>query len=407
MNYLEILRMSLTALRENTMRTMLTMLAIVVGVFAIIASVTAVNVLDTYFNNTLSVMGGAVLTVSKFPNVRVGNSDEYRNRKNITFDDYERLKSMVRFSRSVSPYETFNWTEVLHEDKKTEPNIKIRGSNEFFLANNSYELDLGRNFQPDDITYARKVALIGEDVRKILFKNTVALGKDITIDGQTFTIIGVMKPKGNTLGQTNDDVVIIPYTTGLQIYGDTDRDISIQVAAPTMTLVPETIDELIGLMRTIRKVPPDKKNDFEINSNNSLKGVFESFTGYLYIFGFVVGGIALLGAGIGVMNIMLVSVTERTKEIGIRKAIGATKSAITRQFLTEAVFICQLGGVVGLILGVIVGNLLAVYMESEIVFPWGAAVGGVIGLTLVGLLFGVFPAIKAAKLDPIESLRYE
>lgn len=407
MNYLEILRMSLTALRENAMRTMLTMLAIVVGVFAIIASVTAVNVLDTYFNNTLSVMGGSVLSVSKFPNVRVGNSDEYRNRKNITFDDYERLKSMVRFSRSVSPYETFNLTEVLYEDKKTEPNIKIRGSNEFFLANNSYELDLGRNFQPDDITYARKVALIGEDVRKILFKNTVALGKGITIDGQTFTIIGVMKPKGNTLGQTNDDVVIIPYTTGLQIYGDTDRDISIQVAAPTMTLVPETIDELIGLMRTIRKVPPDKKNDFEINSNNSLKGVFESFTGYLYIFGFVVGGIALLGAGIGVMNIMLVSVTERTKEIGIRKAIGATKSAITRQFLTEAVFICQLGGVVGLILGVIVGNLLAVYMESEIVFPWGAAVGGVIGLTLVGLLFGVYPAIKAAKLDPVESLRYE
>jgi putative ABC transport system permease protein len=407
MNYLEILRMSLTALRENTMRTMLTMLAIVVGVFAIIASVTAVNVLDTYFNNTLSVMGGSVLSVSKYPGVRVGNSDEYRNRKNITFEEFERLKGMVRFARSVSPYETFNWSEVLHEDKKTEPNIKIRGSNEFFLANNSFELDLGRNFQPDDITYARKVALIGEDVRKVLFKNSVALGKGITIDGQTYTIIGVMKPKGTTLGQNNDDVVIIPYTTGLQIYGGTDRDILIQVAAPTMTLVPETTDELIGLMRTIRKVPPDKKNDFEINSNNSLKGVFESFTGYLYIFGFVVGGIALLGAGIGVMNIMLVSVTERTKEIGIRKAIGATKSAITRQFLTEAVFICQLGGVVGLFLGVIVGNLLAVYMESEIVFPWGAAVGGVIGLTVVGLLFGVFPAIKAAKLDPIESLRYE
>lgn len=407
MNYLEIIQMSFSALRENKLRTLLTMLAIVVGVFAIIASVTAVGVLDTYFNKTLSVMGGSVLSVSKYPNIRIGNSDEYRNRKNITFNDYERLKDLARLSRTISPWETFNWTEVLHGEEKTEPNIKIRGSNEYFLNNNSFEIEFGRNFQPDDITYIRKVAIIGEDVRKNIFKNVVAVGKSITVDGQSYNVIGTLKAKGNTLGQTNDDIVIIPYTTGLQVYGDGDRDILIQVSAPSMLLIPETMDELIGLMRTIRKVPPDKANDFEINSNNSLKGVFESFTGYLYIFGFVVGGIALLGAGIGVMNIMLVSVTERTKEIGIRKAIGATKKAITRQFLTEAVFICQLGGLIGLIIGVAVGNILAVVMESEIVFPWGAAIGGIIGLTFVGLIFGVFPAMKAAKLDPIESLRYE
>jgi putative ABC transport system permease protein len=407
MNYYEILQMSFSALRENKLRTSLTMLAIVVGVFAIIASVTAVNVLDTYFNNTLNVMGGSVLTVSKYPNIRVGNSDEFRNRKNITFDDFENLTERARLARTISPWETFSWTEVLFEDQKTEPNMKIRGSNEYFLNNNSFEIDLGRNFLPDDIQYARKVAIIGEDVRKVLFKNITAVGKYIQVDGQTYSIIATLKPKGTTLGQTNDDLVIIPYSTGLQVYGDGDRDILIQVSAPTMTLIPETMDELIGLMRTIRKVPPDKKNDFEINSNNSLKGVFENFTSYLYIFGFVVGGIALLGAGIGVMNIMLVSVTERTKEIGIRKAIGATKSAITRQFLTEAVFICQLGGIVGLIIGVLVGNILAVVMESQIVFPWGAAIGGILGLTLVGLIFGVFPAIKASRLDPIESLRYE
>lgn len=407
MNYLEILRLSLTALKENKLRTALTMLAIVVGVFAIIASVTAVNVLDTYFNNTLNVMGGSVLSISKYPGIRVGNGDEYRNRKNITFNDFERLREMAQLARTISPFETFNFTEVMYADKKTDPNIRIRGSNEFYLSNNAFEIDLGRNFQPDDISYVRKVALIGDDIRKELYKNEVAVGKPIEIDGQTYTIIGTLKPKGTTLGNTNDNIVLIPYTTGLQVYGDGDRDILIQVSAPSMTLVPETMDELIGIMRTIRKVPPDKKNDFEINSNNSLKGAFESFTGYLYIFGFFVGGIALLGAGIGVMNIMLVSVTERTKEIGIRKAIGATKSAITRQFLTEAVFICQIGGIIGLIIGVIVGNLLAVYMESQIVFPWIAAIGGVIGLTLVGLLFGVFPAMKAAKLDPIESLRFE
>jgi len=407
MNYFEIFMMSFSALRENKLRTLLTMLAIVVGVFAIIASVTAVNVLDTYFNNTLNVMGGSVLTVAKYPNVRVGNSDEYRNRKNITFDDYENLTERARLARTISPWETFNYTEVLFEDKKTEPNMRVRGSNEYFLNNNSFEIEDGRNFLPDDIQYARKVAIIGEDVRKVLFKNVNSVGKYIQIDGQTYSVIATLKAKGTTLGQTNDNIIVIPYTTGIQVYGGGDRDILIQVSAPTMTLIPETMDELIGLMRTIRKVPPDKKNDFEINSNNSLKGVFENFTNYLYIFGFVVGGIALLGAGIGVMNIMLVSVTERTKEIGIRKAIGATKSAITRQFLTEAVFICQIGGFIGLIVGVLVGNILAIVMESQVVFPWGAAVGGIVGLTFVGLLFGVFPAIKAARLDPIESLRYE
>ncbi|TNE72518.1 FtsX-like permease family protein [bacterium] len=407
MNYLEILKMSLSALKENKLRTILTMLAIIVGVFAIIASVTAVNVLDTYFNNTLSVMGGSVLSVAKYPNIRVGNGEEYRNRKNITFDDFERLQSMTRLARTISPWETFNWAEVVYSDKKTEPNIKIRGTNEFFLSNNSFEIELGRNFQQDDISYSRKVAIIGDDVRKELFKNEVAVGKGITVDGQSYTVIATLKAKGTVLGNKQDDIVVIPYTTGLQVYGGGDRDIIIQVSAPNMTLIPETMDELIGIMRTIRKVAPDKPNDFEINSNNSLKGTFESFTGYLYLFGFFVGGISLLGAGIGVMNIMLVSVTERTKEIGIRKAIGATRSAITKQFLTEAVFICQLGGIGGFLLGVIVGNLAALAIESEMVFPWFAAIGGIMGLTVIGLLFGVFPAMKAAKLDPIESLRYE
>jgi len=174
-----------------------------------------------------------------------------------------------------------------------------------------------------------------------------------------------------------------------------------------MTLVPATIDELIGLMRTIRKVPPGKDNDFNVETNNSLKDAFRTFTGYLYLFGFVVGGIALLGAGIGVMNIMLVSVTERTREIGIRKALGATRKAIIYQFLIEAVFICQLGGILGFLIGVLGGNILAVVMDSQLVFPWLAAIGGIAGLSLIGLTFGVFPATKAARLDPVESLRYE
>lgn len=405
--YFEIFKMSLTALRENLLRTMLTMLAIVVGVFAIIGSVTAVLVLDTYFNNTLNVMGGNVINVSKYPGIRVGGGSEYRNRENITFRQFEELEDRVVLGRYLSPDEYFASAKVVYEEEDTDPNVAVRGSNDHYLTNNSFNIAEGRNFNRDDIDKARQVVIIGETVRKELFPNVSPLNKVVRIDGRKYKVIGYPEKKSNTLGSDNNNFVLIPYTTALATYGGFDRNIDIQVSAPNMQTVMATMDELIGLMRTIRKVPPDRKNDFEIETNNSLKGAFQSFTGYLYIFGFVIGGISLLGAGIGVMNIMLVSVTERTREIGVRKAIGATRRMITQQFLAEAIVICQLGGLIGLLFGVIGGNILALVMESEVVFPWFAAVGGVIGLTFVGLLFGVFPAIKAAKLDPIESLRYE
>jgi putative ABC transport system permease protein len=283
----------------------------------------------------------------------------------------------------------------------------VRGSNSNFLENNAYDLEDGRNFTGDDVQYGRSFAIIGKDVQDALFKNEYPLGKTIRFDGRQYQVIGILEAKGQVFGQSFDNFVLIPYTTALNVYGGRDRNISVQVRAPGISFIDRTVEELTGIMRVIRKVAPGDVNDFEIETNESLSGTFDAFTSALYMGGFAIGFITLLGAGIGVMNIMLVSVSERTREIGIRKAVGATRKAIVSQFLMEAIFICQIGGVIGMIFGIGVGNLMAVWIETEPVIPLWSVAGGFFGMLIVGLVFGVYPAFKAAKLDPIESLRYE
>jgi len=407
MNIIEVFRQAIDSIRANLLRSSLTLLAIAVGVFAVISANTAVLVLDTYFKDTLSLMGGDVITVQKFPAISMGDDwQTYRNRKDITFRQMEELNERSRLARQVGPNTRFSTTTVSFEDKETEPNVAIEGGNEYYLPNNAYYIKEGRNFLAEDINFARQVAIIGPDISGVIFKNVNPVGKTIRVDGRPYIVIGVTEERGSVFGQTLDRFVVIPYTTLSSVYGQ-DRNIAVQVKAASIELVQQTIDELTGWLRTIRKVQPGKANDFEIVTNESLGDVFEQFTGFLYMVGFIVGGIALLGAGIGVMNIMLVSVTERTREIGIRKAVGATKKAIVSQFLMETIAICQIGGIIGILMGIILGNGAAFWLESGIVIPWSAAAGGVIGMTLIGILFGVYPAFKAAQLDPIESLRYE
>lgn len=407
MNLKEVSKQSLSSLAANKLRSALTLLAIVVGVFAIISSSTAVLVLDTYFKETLTLMGGNVLNISKFPSVSIGNEwATYRNRKDITFETLEELEGRLALSQGISPDETFQTTKIIYGERETEPNVSVKGSNQYYLDNNAYSLAEGRNFTDQDLQYRRPLVIIGNDIRDDLFEMEHPIGKTIRIDGRPYQVIGVTEPRGSIFGSSLDNFVLLPYTTLMNVYG-TERNIDIQVRAPSMSLINATMDELTGVLRTIRKVEPGADNDFEIESNESLSGAFDQFTGILYMAGFVIGFIALLGAGIGVMNIMLVSVTERTREIGIRKAVGATKKAITAQFLMEAILICQLGGIIGMLLGILGGNLLAFYMEASVVFPWGAALGGIVAMTVLGVVFGVYPAYKAAQLDPIESLRYE
>lgn len=408
MNIIEIFRQSIDSIKSNKLRSSLTLLAISVGVFAIISANTAVLVLDTYFKDTLSLMGGNVITVSKFPSIQMGpmDWDVYRNRQDITIAQMERLDELSRNAEGIGPNRTYRTTRVSFNDQETEPNIGIRGGNEHYLTNNAYNIEKGRNFLAEDIDYARSVAIIGADVESALFELEDAIGKVIRIEGRPYTIIGVTEAKGNVFGNTLDRFVLIPYSNLAGIYGK-NQNIGIQIRAGDVTNIQNVIDEITGVLRAIRKVDPGAVSDFEISTNESLSNSFESFTGVLYMIGFVVGGVVLLGAGIGVMNIMLVSVSERTREIGVRKAVGATKKAIVSQFLMESIAICQIGGVIGILLGAGLGNAAAIWLESSVVIPWGSAVGGVLGMMVVGVVFGVYPAFKAASLDPIESLRYE
>lgn len=408
MNIIEVFRQSIDSIRANKLRSSLTLLAISVGVFAIIGANTAVLVLDTYFKDTLSLMGGDVITITRTPAISMGprDWDKYRNREEITLEQMERLQGLTDRSSEIGPNRTYRTTRVSYNDTETEPNIGIRGGNQFYLDNNAYTLKEGRNILPQDVDNARAVAVIGADVESALFEREEALGKTIRIEGRPYTVVGTVEAKGNVFGNTLDRFVVVPYSNLAGIYGK-NQNIGIQVRAGSVENIQKAIDEITGILRVIRKVDPIDENNFEITTNESLSNSFNSFTGVLYTIGFVVGGVVLLGAGIGVMNIMLVSVSERTREIGVRKAVGATKRAIVSQFLMEAIAICQIGGVIGIMAGALLGNLAALWLESSIVIPWSSAIGGLVGMTIVGVLFGVYPAFKAARLDPIESLRYE
>ena len=408
MNFKEVFFQAFDSLWANKLRSSLTLLALVVGVFSVIVSTTAVAVLDNFFQNTMSLMGGDVINVSRTPSVQMGDGDSrnLRNRQRITFETAEQLQERLKLAGEISPDEVFDFTKVVYGNQETEPTVRIVGSNEFYLNNNAYELNDGRNFNSEDINYSRQFALIGSEVREDLFQAEYPLGKNVRIAGHQYRIIGILGEKGSIFGQSLDNVVIIPYTTALNIYGG-NRNIDIQAKAPAIEFLEAAMDEITGVMRVIRKVAPGMENDFEIETNDSLAGTFDQFTYILYAVGIIIGGITLFGAGIGVMNIMLVSVTERTREIGIRKAVGATRKAIISQFLMEAIFICQLGGIIGIALGILTGNGMAVWIETEPVIPIWAVTMGFFGMLIIGLVFGVYPAYKAAQLDPIESLRYE
>lgn len=408
MHIKETTKQAFDALRANKLRSSLTLLALVIGVFSVIVSTTAVAVLDNYFKNTLSIMGSDVITIQKTPAIQMGELDQnVRNRKNIGFEEAITLDDRMNIGEGMSPFETFSNTKINYNEKETEPNVSVRGSNMNFLSNNAYELEDGRNFTGDDIQYGRNFVIIGKDVQNDLFVNDYPIGKTIRFDGQQYQVIGILEAKGQVFGQSFDNFVLIPYTTALNVYGGRNRNISVQVRAPEITLIEQTVEEITGIMRVIRKVSPGEDNDFEIATNESLSSTFDTFTAALYMGGFAIGFITLLGAGIGVMNIMLVSVSERTREIGIRKAVGATRKAIVSQFLLETIFICQIGGFIGMALGIGVGNLVAIWIETEAVIPLWSVIGGFVGMFITGLIFGVYPAFKASKLDPIESLRYE
>jgi putative ABC transport system permease protein len=290
---------------------------------------------------------------------------------------------------------------------KTTPSLTIVGTNQGFLAANAFTLGYGRNLNEEDVALARAVAVVGKNIEKRLFPHESPIGKVLRMSGHTYTIVGVLAEKGTSFGESQDDFFLMPITRFFQNYGENNRSVNVATQPFSAAVYNRTLDKGITAMRIARGLRPDQPNDFEIYTNDSLKTAFASVAGVVRIGAFVISFIALVAAGIGIMNIMLVSVTERTKEIGVRKSIGARSKDILRQFLTEAVFISEAGGIIGIILGVIAGNLLAVVLKADVIFPYGWAITGLVVCSAIGIGFGLYPAYRAASLDPIEALRFE
>jgi putative ABC transport system permease protein len=403
--------MALVALRTNKLRSLLTLLGIAVGVFSIIGVMTAMGVLKSSIENGMTFLGVNTFQVQKMPNMMTGGPREYMKylrRKKITFDQASKVKESATLAKAVGIfcYATDTKIAVAEDGKKTNPNVSITGRDiESFLANN-WIIEDGRLFSPGEINSGSHVAILGAGIVKKLYPKSDPIGQLIKVDGHKYQIIGTVQSKGQMLGGDNESFVLIPLNTFFNIYGR-DQEFNFKVQSWDAISFEDCIEQVRGILRTARHVPPGEEDDFSITSNDSMINQFNEFTKYLRLGIIIISSIALLAAGVGIMNIMLVSVTERTREIGIRKAVGARKNNILAQFILEAILVSEIGGAIGITFGIVCGNLTAIFFNITPVIPLEWVTIGFVSCTIVGVIFGVYPAWKAANLDPIESLRYE
>jgi putative ABC transport system permease protein len=407
MQFSEVLIMALAAIRANKLRSILTLLGIVVGVFSIIAVMTALQVLQNSIESGLSQLGAHTFQIQKMP-VMSGREKWLKalKRKDITQMQAQRLKERMILAGLFSVEAWGDVQTVQSGSIKTNPNVGVVGEEPIGVAANNWIVKEGRSLSENDIQNSAYVAILGDDVARKVFPHGSAVGSIARIGNNRYTVIGVFEPKGNALGGNSDNFVVLPLSTFLQEYGK-KRSLNIMIQAKNAETYEECMEEARNNLRTIRKVPPGDEDDFTLFSNDSLISTFNDFTIYVKLGVGFISFISLLAAGVGIMNIMLVSVTERTKEIGIRKAIGARRANILGQFIVEAVVLCQIGGIFGIIIGILGGNIAAIAFHMPAVFPVDWALIGFAITTLVGVIFGVYPAWKASNLDPIEALRFE
>jgi putative ABC transport system permease protein len=411
MNIKESLLSALQSIRANKLRASLTLIGIIIGVFSIIGVMTLINALQKGIDSGLSQLGTNTFQVQKFPALFIGGPGrfhQYEKRKDITLQQAYELKNNASLYKYIGLEDWVSGKVVKYDKYQTNPNIQVGGCTTEFLECNSYTLGQGRFFNEQDINSERFVCVLGMDVVDKIFHYTRPVDKEIIVDGYKFTVIGILAAKGSSFGQSTDNIVLMPIRTMDKIYGARQhRSINITVTAVSKETYDATVEHIIGVMRQVRKVPPGEDNDFEIFSNESLIKEASNFTQYFKYGAGVISFISLVAAGVGIMNIMLVTVTERTKEIGIRMAIGAKRSNILSQFLFEAILLCEMGGVAGIVLGIGAGNLLGTFLNTPVAIPYDWVVIGLIVCSGIGIIFGTYPAYKAAKLNPIDALRYE
>jgi putative ABC transport system permease protein len=396
------IKIAVKALWANKLRAFLTLLGIIIGVTTVIGIVSLTQGLDEAFGEQISSLGSDVLYVQKFAWFDREGWEKYRNRKDLTMKEVRALKEQATLVAAVSPSVSSRQT-VKYRNRSLE-RVRINGTDE--AKTGSAYPEFGRDLSALDVENRRRVCVIGWEVAERLFEGKDPVGERLKIAGHSFKIVGVLEKQGSVFGHSLDQEVRIPIGVFYKIFGK-HRWVTITVKVSNTELMEETKDEIRGILRRVRKVPPGKEDDFSINQMDMIMDMYNRLTSTLYAAAIGVGAISLLVGGIGIMNIMLVSVTERTREIGIRKAIGAKRRNVLFQFLIESVVVSGVGGIIGILLGFGLGKLIAsVSPLPAAITPWSILLG--LGFSsAVGIFFGLYPANKAAKLDPIEALHYE
>lgn len=403
-------RVALSSIRGQSLRAFLTILIIALGIGALVGILTAIDVMKTSLTSNFTSMGANTFTIrNKEFRIRIGRGGKKPKKfRSITFNEAMEFADRFDFPGTVSVSTMASFAATLkYKSEKTNPNIQVLGVDQNYLATSGYEIERGRNFSRLEATSGAHVTLIGHDLVLTLFKKEDPIGKQISVGAGKYLVVGTLKPKGNAMGFGGDKTAMLPIENVRQYFSRPNMNFTISVLSKDARLLDNTISEATGLFRIIRKVDIGEDDNFDVIKSDSFASTLFEDLKYVTLGATIIGIITLLGAAIGLMNIMLVSVTERTREIGIRKALGATKASIRNQFLTEAIVICQFGGLFGVFLAMIIGLLISFSMDSSFVMPW-TWIG--LGFTIcfcVGLISGIYPAIKASKLDPIDALRYE
>ena len=409
----DVFAMSLGAISANKLRSFLTLVGIVLGVASIIGVMTAISIMQGTMEKEMSVLGTQTFQVQKWPN-NVGREAFMRAQKwpPVTLEEAQAIRDNVSTVDFVGTELWDGGKVASYKGIETQPNVTLCGCSPEYPENNTHWVEFGRNLSRMDMLASRRVAVIGNALAKELFPFTDPIGKTITLDGRKFEVIGVFIKKVSAFGGPYDKMAAIPSGAYTQIYGLVDqqgfpRSVNVTVHAKTPELLQDSIENVRQVLRQKRNLRHDEEDNFFWFTSLSQIENFNNTTRGVKIGAFIMGGVALLVAGIGIMNIMLVSVTERTREIGIRKSLGAKKQNILLQFLLEAVVLCNVGGVIGIALGFALGNAFTFFTDFEASIPLGWALFGVFFCSLIGVVFGMIPALKAARLNPIEALRYE
>jgi putative ABC transport system permease protein len=404
-------KIALDSIRSQALRTSLTVLIIAIGIWALVGVLTLVTALENSLLNNFASMGANTFSISQYDFSSEINQNDTEQRVNpiISYPEAKAFQDKYNFpfTNTSLSFTAGSAIEVKYQDKKTDPEISVVGIDENFCPNKGLEVVKGRNMNSFDVSNNNYVCILGSDFEKGLFANLNPIDKIISIRGAKFKVIGVLKEKGSTFGNSQDLRVLIPTQVARSLFSAPNINYDLDVMVNNEALLDEAVDDAIITMRRVRKLSPVEKDNFGIERSDDLRRTLLEEVEFLSIIAWVIGLLTVFGSTIALTNIMLVSVTERTREIGVRKSLGAKRSTIGWQFLTETFVISQLGGLLGLILGIGTGYLIASLLKFEFSTPWLAIIATIITTILVTIISGLVPALKAAKLDPVEALRYE